>query len=389
VAEPRPAPPSSAPSPRALDGRPVGTWQGGLGRIGRACLHLLLIAAALYVLAWAYMRLRVVILPIVVAVFVCALLGPVAAFLKRRGVPAALAAGASMLGFALVVGGTIALLAPTVADELGDVGTSVQEGLEQALTWLAQGPLGISRAEIEQGIQTAIDRARENSSTLGRGVLSGAVLLAEVVAGLLLAVVLVFFFLKDGEGIWRWVVERMPRERQGDTDAIGRRAWGVLTGYLRGVAVIAVVDAVLIGIALLLIGVPLVLPLMVLTFFGAFLPLVGAVLAGAVAALVALVTEGVIAAVLVVVAITVIQQVEGDVLYPFVVGRAIELHPVAILLALTAGSVIAGIVGAIVAVPLAAVGWNAAVYLRERREGRLAAPDAPPAAVALPRTPSG
>ncbi|HEV2776235.1 MAG TPA: AI-2E family transporter [Solirubrobacteraceae bacterium] len=155
--------------------------------------------------------------------------------------------------------------------------------------------------------------------------------------------------------------------------AAGRRAWEGLTGYVRGVAVSAVVDAALIGLALVLIGVPLVVPLMVLTFRGAFVPLVGALLAGAVAALVALVSGGVLDAALVVVAITAIQQIEGDVLYPAIVGRAIDLHPVAILLALAAGTILAGIVGALLAVPVAAAAWVAVAEVRAVREG------APPA----------
>ncbi|HWC27644.1 MAG TPA: AI-2E family transporter, partial [Solirubrobacteraceae bacterium] len=144
------------------------------------------------------------------------------------------------------------------------------------------------------------------------------------------------------------------------------RMWTVVSRYVRGVAVVALVDALLIGLALVIIGVPLVVPLMALTFLGAFIPLVGAVLAGAVAALVALVAEGPIAAVLVVLAITAIQQLEGDLLYPIVVGQAISLHPVAILLVLTAGTVIAGLAGALLAVPIAAAIWAAIDQLRTK-----------------------
>jgi predicted PurR-regulated permease PerM len=174
----------------------------------------------------------------------------------------------------------------------------------------------------------------------------------------------VFFLVHDGRRMWAWAVGLFPAGRRADVEAIGVRVWAALSAYVRGVAMVAVVDAVLIGLALLVIGVPLVVPLMVITFLGAFVPLVGALVAGAVAALVALVIEGVIAAVLVTVAIVVIQQLEGDLLYPLVVGRAIALHPVAILLALTAGTVVAGIIGALLAVPVAAAVWTAADHLR-------------------------
>ena len=179
--------------------------------------------------------------------------------------------------------------------------------------------------------------------------------------------VLVFFFIRDGAQIWGWVVDLFPSRVRPDAHAVGRRSWSALSGYVRGMALVALVDAVLIGLALAIIGVPLVVPLMALTFFGAFVPLVGAFVAGLVAALVALVSRGLVAALLVTGAIVVIQQLEGDLIYPQVVGRSVNLHPVAVLLAVAAGAVLGGIAGAVLAVPAAAVLWATVVQLREAR----------------------
>ncbi len=333
----------------------------------RVALEFLLVAAALAVLAFVLVRLRLVVLPVILAVFVSTLLVPPARALARRRVPRALATLLVMLGSVALLAGLVAALAPTVANEFDDLGREAQAGLDQVTRFLAERPFGIGRQEVDQGVDRVIERVRENSAALSRGLVSGAVLVGEVVAGFLLTIVLVFFFVNDGARIWGWVVSLFPTSRRADVDELGHRGWRTIGGYLRGVAVVALVDAVLIGLTLLVVGVPLALPLALLTFFGAFFPLVGAVVAGAVAALVALVTTGIGAALIVVVAILVIQEIEGDVLYPLVVGRAIRLHGVAILLLLTAGSVIAGVIGALFAVPLGAVVWEAVKYLRRER----------------------
>jgi predicted PurR-regulated permease PerM len=205
-------------------------------------------------------------------------------------------------------------------------------------------------------------------------VVTGALFVTELIAGLLLALVLLFFVLKDGYRIWDWIVSLVPGRRREGLREVGSASWSTLGHYLRGVASVALFDAVTIGVALAILGVPLVLPLAVLTFFGAFFPLVGAFTAGFVAALVALVSEGVVTALIVVGVITAIQQLEGDVIYPVLVGRQIRLHPVAILLVLTAGAVVAGIVGALFAVPAAAVAWTAIQHVRGERKPSDTAP---------------
>jgi putative heme transporter len=325
----------------------------------------LVVAAAVAVVGFVLNELRLVVLPVIVAVLLCTVLVPPARWLRRRGVPG-LAATFAVLGLsALLLGGIAAGVAPSLTSEFRDLGSDVEGGIDEVSEWLTDGPLNLSDSQVARWRASAERALDENRGALVGGALSGAVVFVEVVAGLLLTIVLVFFFVKDGESIWTKFVGLFPVTKRGHVRELGERSWQTMTAYLRGIALVAFVDTVLIGIALVVLGVPLVVPLMVLTFFGAFFPLVGAFVAGAVAALVALVSEGVVTALIVVAVITIIQQLEGDFLYPVVVGRTLRLHPVAILLALTAGAVIAGVVGAFVAVPAAAVAASIAAYVRE------------------------
>ncbi len=336
---------------------------GSLWPVARLGLNVVLSAAGLAIAGLIVVQLWLVVLPVLLALLLATLLVAPADALRRHGVPSAGAALLVMLVALAVLVSMLVSIVPAIVAEFDDVGRSAREGLDEALRWLSQGPLGVEREQVRR----AVDRALEDASGAGNltgSVLSGAALVVEVIAGLLLMLVVLFFFVHDGRRIWSWIVDLLPLAHRVDADAIGRRMWATACGYVRGVAIIALVDAILIAIALLVIGVPLVLPLAVLTFLGAFVPLAGAVLAGAVAALVALVTEGALAAILVVVVITVIQQLEGDLLYPLVVGRSIALHPVAILLAITAGAVLGGVIGVFLAVPLAAIAWAVVSHLR-------------------------
>ena len=211
-----------------------------------------------------------------------------------------------------------------------------------------------------------MDRVRDNVGAIGGGLVSGAVIAVELAAGALVALVLTFFLVKDGHRMWGWFEGLFSGPRREGARELGERVWSTLSAYVRGLVVVALFDAVVIGLALLVIGVPLVVPLAVVTFFGAFIPIVGAFVAGLAAALVALVAGGVDDALLVIVVFVVIQQVESEVLYPVVVGRALRLHPVPILLAVTAGGVLFGIAGAALGAPVAAVVTTAAVFWREQ-----------------------
>lgn len=336
---------------------------------GGVAWRVVAIAGAGWLVLWLLIKLRVVVLPVIVALMISTLLQPLAAWLRARGWPRALAAWAVLVAALVLVAGLFAVLAPQVASEVGEVGQRARQGFADIVNWLAEGPLDLSRSEIDRYVDQGLDRIGENSSAITSGVVAGAIAVGELVAGALLTLVLVFFFLKDGDGMFEWITDRLGERVRPHAREMGQRAWRALGGYVRGTALVATVDGVLIGIGLLVIGVPLVVPLAVLTFFGGFFPLVGAVAAGALAALVALVTNGVVDALLVVALTTAVQQIEGDVLQPIVLGRAVRLHPVVILLSLTAGAVLAGIAGAFLAVPVAAVATVVGGYLRRQSEG--------------------
>jgi predicted PurR-regulated permease PerM len=325
-------------------------------------LVVILVAAAAIIYALA--KLRLIVLPVIIALLLSTLLAPLVDRLKRRRWKPALATWTVFGAAILLLVGFVALVSPQVAAQIGDMGDAVREGSDQVLEWLTRGPLDLSQEEIQGFIDRMGQRIRENSSSITGGVVSGAIAIGEGIAGLFLTLVLLFFFLKDGDKICGWILRQFSEPQRTHVAESGKRAWAALGGYVRGTAVVALVDAVLIGILLAVLGVPLLVPLVVLTFFGAFFPLVGATVAGIVAALVALVTEGVSDALIVGAGILVIQQVEGDVLQPLVLGRSVKLHPIVILLSLTAGAILAGIAGAFLAVPVTAVAVSVGSYLR-------------------------
>lgn len=340
-------------------------WLASLAAIG---WRVLVLAGVLVVGLLLMAQLHLVIMPVFVALLLTTLLAPASRWLRQRRVPPAAAAAVVVVASVVALVGTVALLAPPVADELGGIGEEVAEGGRQALNWLIDGPLDMSPEQVDRLIEQATEQARSNGQTITSGVLSGAVVAAELLAGLLLTVVLVFFFIKDGDTMTGWVLERAPADRRAELVAVSRRAWQTLSGYVRGIAIVALADALGVGLGLLLIGVPLVLPLMVLTFIGGFFPVIGATVAGAVAILVALVSSGPIDALLTAVVVVAVQQLESNFLQPVVMGRAVQLHPVVILLAITAGAVLGGVIGAFLSVPTAAVIAAVGNELRLRRK---------------------
>jgi len=325
-------------------------------RVGAAwAWRLLLIAAAVSAAAYAAAELRLLVIPAVVAVFLTVLLEPVKQRLMRAGMAAAAAALTALATFVLVFGAVFALLVPPVVDELDTLARDVEDGARRVLEWISEGPLNADDTQVQAALDGTVDRLQENFGAVGSGVLAGTALVVEMIAGLLLALVLTFFFLKDGGRLWRWILTRLRPLRRPTTDDLGRRIWATLGAYLRGIVIVALFDAVFIGLALVALGVPLALPLTVITFIGAFIPIAGAIAAGAAATLVALVTGGLDQALLVLAAVIVVQQVESQLLSPVVLGRAVKLHPGVVLMAVTAGAIIYGVIGAALSAPIAAV----------------------------------
>jgi predicted PurR-regulated permease PerM len=319
----------------------------------------------LYVLSIVLGRLTVVVVPLVLALFPATVLAPGVRWLVRRQTPPAVAALMALIAMLGLVTALFAFLVPQVQQELGALGASLQQGYAQVERFLHEGPLGLAPIELGALIQQAQDRLGQ-SEGLASNVLEVANVVVEGFAGTLFMLFALFFYLKDGPKIGRWLRSLFPVPAQDDAEAVGGIVWLTIGGYIRGQLVIALVDAVCIGIGLVILRVPLALPLAVLVFFGALFPIVGAILSGTVAVLVALATNGVTDALLVLALIVGVQQLESHLLAPIVLSRATQMHPLAVIASLTAGGVLLGVLGAFVAVPVAASLSRVVGYLRKR-----------------------
>jgi putative heme transporter len=345
-----------------------------LDRLAAIGWRIIVVAVALVILGLTFRMLQVLILAVVVSLFIASLLTPVAEWMVRRGLPRLAAAWILVLGSLGLLAGIITLIAPAVLDQLEDLGPTLEEAWDTIEDWLIEGPLGLSESQLQDYQEQVLDSARGATDQIVSGVLAGALIAVEFVVGFLLSLVLVFFLIKDGDRITAWILRHLREEHHELARALGRRTYEAGGGYIRGTSVVALADAVGIGIGLTIIGVPLVLPLAILTFFGGFFPLVGATVAGAIAVMVALVTLGVTEALLTLGVVLLVQQMESNLLEPLVLSRAIRIHPIGVLAVLTAGGLIAGIVGAFLAVPIAAVVVAIGNELRERD---LIGPNAP------------
>jgi putative heme transporter len=365
----RPAAPKPAPPPEqrrtGADGSILGHPVVRAGMVAWAVVGLILaFLAFLHVVG----LLRLVVVPLVLALFPAALLTPLQDRLVRLKVPPALATLAVLLGTLglLVLVGFV--LVPQVASELPTLTSQVQSGLDQLQGFLDDGPFGIDPQVVRDGISDLQANIAE-SDVLRTGVLGAAGAVAEIGTMLLLLLVFLFFYLKDGSQIAAWLRRLFPARAQHDVGVIGDRGWTTVGAYFRGQLFIAFVDALLIGIGLAIIGVPLALPLAVLIFLGGLFPIVGAVASGTVAVLVALASGGLSQALIVLAIVLGVQQLEGNVLAPLVLGKATALHPLAVIVSLTIGGILLGVLGAFLAVPIAASATRAVGYIRERSEG--------------------
>ena len=329
----------------------------------------LVCVAAIAVVVFAITKVSFAFIAVVVALLLATLLVPPARWLQRQGAPAGLATAAVFFCALVAVVAMVTLLAPPVSSEFGTLADRIREGADKVGVYLADSPLNLDEREVQREIDRLDDRLTQNSGAITSGVLSGAQMVGQLLAGLLLTLVILFFFVKDGPRLWAWVVGLFPQERREAVRVAGDEAWSVLGAYTRGVVLVAFVDAIGIGLALWLIGVPLILPLAVLTFFAAFIPVIGAWVAGTAAALVALVAGGPVDALLVAGATLLVQQLEGNVLYPMIVGRTLSIHPLVVLLAVTVGGLTAGIVGAAIAVPVAVTAGVMVSVVRRYSEG--------------------
>jgi predicted PurR-regulated permease PerM len=330
--------------------------------------RLIVVIAGFYVLLYAAASIAVVVVPVIVALLLAALLQPGAAGLVKRGWPRSLAAATMLVVGLGVVSGIITLVVQQIAAGFGDLAEQVSEGIGQVQSFVVR-TFPITSGQLEDAVAELQETLVDNRDTLASGALTTAATVGEVFTGFVLALFTLFFFLKDGRSIWLWLVGLFPRDSRAYLDEAARRSWRTLISYVRATAAVAMVDAVGIGIGLAVLGVPFVIPLSALVFLGAFIPIIGSFLAGTVAVLVALVSEGPVDALIALAVVVGVMQLEGHVLQPLLLGRAVRVHPLAIVLAIAAGLLIGGIFGALIAVPTVACVNVAGTYLSRRHEG--------------------
>lgn len=331
-------------------------WTDSIGSVATRAIQIIAIVVLTAGAIWGLRSLTLVVIPVLLAVILACAFEPLMRALKTRGIgslPATLIVLALIL---LALGAVGWLIVAAVRDQWDELYAQAREGLDQVLAWARTLPFNID----DQQIQEWIDQATEfvTSAQFGSGALAGVGAVADFVTGLVLLVVVLFFFLKDGPEIWEFLRRPFTGEWAARAARAGRTAVDTFGAYVRGTAMVAAVDAVGIGIGLAILGVPLWPALAVLVFVLAFIPIVGAVLAGVLAALVALVANGLVTALIVVAIVVVVNQLEGNFLQPVLMGRALKLHSLVILIALTIGTLLGGIVGAVLSVPLTAVAWG-------------------------------
>ncbi|QCB92213.1 AI-2E family transporter [Cellulomonas shaoxiangyii] len=339
------------------EGRTSRLWSDGFGRAATRSLQTLAVVAVLAVFVLALMQLTLVVIPVLIALVLAAAISPLVGWMRRRGLPSLLATWIALLAVVAVLAGILWLVVRAVGAQWGELRDQALDGFDELQTYIQGLPFDITDEQIASFRESATGLLQ--SDAVGSGAIAGVSQTADFVAGFFIMIVVLFFFLKDGPAIWEFLLRPFEGDRYQRGKRVGDATVRTLGGYIRGTAIIAAVDAIGIGVGLAIVGVPLVIPLSVLVFLLAFIPLVGATLAGILAALVALVAVGPVEALIVVAIVVVVNQLEGDLLQPIVMGRSLRLHPLVILFALTAGTVLAGITGAVLAVPIAASLWRA------------------------------
>jgi predicted PurR-regulated permease PerM len=344
--------------------------QRGIRTLAIFSAELLLIVLALYVLGEVLGTLWVVLLPIVLGLLITTVLWPPTRFLRRHGWPPALAAAVVLLAAVGLFGGVIAIIAPQVVDQVEDLADQVGTGLRDIQDWVAGPPFNVDPEQIDDAVDDAVATLQGRAGDIAGYAATGASAIGNALINLVLALVLVFFFLKDGPRWVPWLAAQTGRRSAPHVAALSDKAWSTLSEFIRQQAFVGFIDALFIGIGLWVLDVPLVLPLAVITFFAAFVPIIGAFVAGAFAVLVALVDQGFGTAIAVLVIVLVVQQIEGNVLQPIIQGRGFNLHPAVVILAVTAGGSLAGITGAFLGVPVAALTAVVYRYTRDQLDGK-------------------
>jgi predicted PurR-regulated permease PerM len=341
--------------------------------------RMVVLGLGLYLLLRLMDTFKVLLVPVLVALLLVALLRPVVDLMTARtasagrpargGLPKAAASLAAMLLALAVVAGLVTLIGQQISTGFGDLQTQAVGGWHELQRQLAASPLHLTSEQIGQFVDQAAAGIQGNGNRVVTGAVQVGSTAADIGTGFFIVLFSTYFFLSGGDRIWAWVVRLFPRTARQRVDGAGVRAWSTLTSYVRATVVVALVDGIGVGVVASILRVPLAIPLGVLVFLGAFVPVVGALVSGIVAVLVALVAEGPVVALLMLAGVVAVQQIEAHVLQPFLMGRAVRVHPLAVILSIGAGVLLAGIVGGLFAVPLAAVVNVVAHYLSGEEQG--------------------
>ncbi|MDW4907637.1 AI-2E family transporter [Streptomyces sp. ADMS] len=352
--------PRSAPDVRP---EPASVVPWGVRVAAEAGWRLLILAGTLWVLMRVISAVQLVVFAFVVSLLITAMLQPTVARLMRWGMPRGPATAlTAILGF--VVMGLIGWFVTwQVMENIDNLADQLQDGIDEFRNWLLKSPFHVTDKQINEIAENLREAVGANTDEITSAGLEGVTVIVEALTGILLAAFSTLFLLYDGKRIWEWTLRLVPAAARPGVAGAGPRAWRTLTAYVRGTVIVALIDAIFIGLGIYFLDVPMAVPLAVFIFLFSFIPLVGAVASGALAVVVALVTQGVFTAVLVVLVVLAVQQIEGHVLQPFILGRAVRVHPLAVVLSVAAGGLVAGIGGAVVAVPLVAVTNTVVGYL--------------------------
>ncbi|GAA3642567.1 AI-2E family transporter [Streptomyces chitinivorans] len=388
--DPAPAPLQSPPAPPP----PAAMVPWGVRVAAEAGWRLLVLAGVIYVLMKVISAISLVVLAFTIGLLLTALLQPTAARLRRLGIGRGLSAAITFVTGVAMLGLVGWFVVWQVLENLDDLTRQVQEGIDELKTWLLNSPFHVTEAQINNIADSLNDWLGSNSQEITSAGLQGVTVVLEFFSGAVLAMFVTIFLLYDGRNVWNWSLNFAPRAARDAVASAGPRAWMTLTSYVRGTVLVAFIDGFFIGIGLYFLDVPMAVPLAVFIFLFSFIPIVGAVVSGALAVVVAFVANGVVSALLVLAVVLAVQQLEGHVLQPLILGRLVRVHPLGVVLAVTGGSLVAGIPGAVTAVPLVAVLKSVVVSMKSYAAAHAVpagtvepSSAVPPPAVEAPRSP--
>ncbi len=346
----------------------------GVSWLARWSLRVALAALGFWMVWWLLGQLWVVALPVLLGLLITTVLWPPARWLMSKGLNSALAATIVLVAGLGVLGGIVAAISSSIASGVPEIATSATKAVQQLQDWIAGPPFNLRDTDLDRLIAQGVEQVKSSIGSIANGLLTGA---GAVTSGLvtgLVALLLAFFFVKDGMRFTPWLRGLIGERAGGHVTTVLERVWATLGSFIRSQAIVSLIDAVFIGLGLLILGVPLAIPLAALTFLGGFIPIIGAFIAGALAVLVALVSNGLTTAIIMLAIVVVVQQVEGNVLQPMLQSRGLRLHAAVVLLVVTAGTSLYGIAGAFFSVPVAAAVAVVMRYLGEVIDARSTAP---------------